>query len=86
MDKQEIWGELRKILSIVDGELLEHIEVTDDTSIREGLGLDSLQLTEVLFEIEERLGAKIGDEEARGLQTVGDLVKVIEAKTAANGE
>jgi len=84
MDKQDIRNELRTILGVVDAELLERIEVTDSTSIREGLGLDSLQLTEVLFEIEERLGAKIEDEEARNLRTVGDLVNLVDAKIGGN--
>jgi acyl carrier protein len=82
MDKQEIRKELHAILNIVDDKLLERVEITDDTSIREGLGLDSLQLTEMLFEIEERLNAKIADEEARDLRTVGDLITLIETKTA----
>ncbi len=46
--------------------------------------MDSLQITELLFEIEERLGAKISDEEARDLSTIGDLITLIEAKTAGD--
>jgi len=85
MDRKEIWKELEKILAIVDDELLERVHVREETAIREGLGLDSLQITEVLFEIEERLGVKIADEEARELRTAGDLVTLVETKLAQGG-
>jgi acyl carrier protein len=80
MDRQQIRTELEKILTIVDDQLLKRVQVQDETVIREGLGLDSLQLTELLFEIEERLGAKIADDEAMKLRTVGDLITLIESK------
>ena len=80
MDRQQIRAELEKILTIVDDQLLKRVQVQDETVIREGLGLDSLQLTELLFEIEERLGAKIADDEAMKLRTVGDLITLIESK------
>ena len=80
MDRQQIRTELEKILTIVDDQLLKRVQVQDETVIREGLGLDSLQLTELLFEIEERLGARIADDEAMKLRTVGDLITLIESK------
>ena len=81
MDRQQIRKELETILGVVDEQVLKRVTVQEETSIREGLGLDSLQLTELLFEIEERLGAKIADDEAMKLRTVGDLVTLIESKT-----
>ena len=86
MDRQQIRTELEKILTIVDDQLLKRVQVQDETVIREGLGLDSLQLTELLFEIEERLGAKIADDEAMKLRTVGDLVTIIESKLNAGAQ
>jgi acyl carrier protein len=83
MDRQQIRTELEKILTIVDDQLLKRVQVQDETVIREGLGLDSLQLTELLFEIEERLNAKIADDEAMKLRTVGDLITLIESKLAS---
>ena len=86
MDRQQIRTELEKILTIVDDQLLKRVQVQDETVIREGLGLDSLQLTEMLFEIEERLGAKIADDEAMKLRTVGDLITLIESKLAGGAK
>ena len=86
MDRQQIRTKLEEILTIVDDQILKRVQVQDETVIREGLGLDSLQLTELLFEIEERLGAKIADDEAMKLRTVGDLITLIESKLASGAQ
>ena len=49
MDRQQIKAELEKILNIVDDQLLKRVQVQEETVMREGLGFDSLQLTELLF-------------------------------------
>jgi len=86
MDRPQIRAELEKILSIVDDQLLKRVQVQDETVIREGLGLDSLQIVELLFEIEERLGVKIADDEATKLRTVGDLITLIDSKLASGAK
>jgi len=86
MDRQEIRKQLETILSIVDEQVLKRVTVQEETAIREGLGLDSLQLTEMLFEIEERLGVKVSDEEAQKLRTVGDLITLIETKVGQDAK
>jgi len=81
MDREEIRAGLAEILKVVsEDKPIDLASVGDDTMLRDGLGLDSLQVTEMLFEIEERLGAKIEDEEAMQLRTVGDLIALIERK------
>jgi acyl carrier protein len=47
----------------------------DDTL--ESLKLDSLDTITLLFELEDRLGVSIPDEEARGVKTVGDIIECI---------
>ena len=84
MDRPQVRAELEKILTIVDDQILKRVQVQEETVIREGLGLDSLQLTELLFEVEERLNVKISDEEAGKLRTVGDLVTLIESKLSGD--
>ena len=80
MDRPQIKAELEKILNIVDDQLLKRVQVQEETVIREGLGLDSLQIVELLFKIEERLNVKIADDEAPKLRTVGDLITLIDSK------
>ena len=81
MDREEIRSRLAELLVVVNEDMAgREAEILDDTSLRDGLGLDSLQVTELLFEIEEGFGARISDEEAMNLRTVGDLLTIIENK------
>jgi acyl carrier protein len=50
--------------------------ITVDSTL-ESLALDSLDRITLLFELEDRLGVSIPDEEARGLRTVGDIVECV---------
>ena len=45
------------------------------------LGLDSLDLVEVMLAIEDRLGIEFTSEEIAQLSTLKDVVKLIEKKT-----
>lgn len=46
------------------------------------LGLDSLDAVELIMAFEEEFGVEIPDEEAEAIKTVGDAIKVIEAKAS----
>lgn len=81
MDRRQIHSTLAELLVIVNEEMAgKEQELGDDTALRDGLGLDSLQVTELLFEIEDKFGTRISDEEAMELRTVGDLIALIENK------
>ena len=45
------------------------------------LGLDSLDLVEVMLTIEDRLGVEFTSEEIANLSTLKDVVQLIETKT-----
>ena len=83
MNKEELKAKLKEMIAVVDEELAKTANVSDNMEIREGLGLDSLQIVELLFEIEEQLDVKIEDEEAQKLRTVGSLLDIIEVKLSA---
>jgi len=78
MDREDLRRRLRDILATVNEELASAGEITEETSLQDGLGLDSLQIAELLFEIEEQLGVRISDEQARQLATVGQLLDTIQ--------
>jgi acyl carrier protein len=59
-------------------------EVTDDASFIEDLGADSLDIVELVMELEEQFGVDIPDEEAEKILTVGEAIKYIEER--AGGE
>ena len=57
-------------------------QATDTASFIEDLGADSLDTVELVMAFEEEFGVEVPDEDAEKLQTVGDVVKYIEEKTA----
>jgi len=52
--------------------------VTLESRIVEDLGADSLDVVEMLMELEERYGVTIEDEVAMNLKTVGQLVEYLD--------
>ena len=53
------------------------------TSVIADLGIDSLGMLELVGEMERELDVKIPDDELVGIQTVEQLVSLIEKRTAA---
>lgn len=53
-------------------------EIHDDSNIMEDLGVDSIDLVELLMSIEEKLGIVVSDEDAANLKTVKDVADYIE--------
>ncbi len=70
-----------KLIKIVADKLnIEEKNITTASRFQEDLGADSLDIVELLMEIEEVFGVNISDEESERLKTVGDAVKFIVAK------
>lgn len=55
-------------------------EVTLDSDIK-SLGLDSLDIVDLLMDLEDKYGVEFENEEMTSLVTVNDVVKAIELKT-----
>ena len=53
--------------------------ITEETSFKEGLGADSLDLFEMVMAFEEAFEVEIPSEDLEQIQTVGDVVKYLEA-------
>ncbi len=53
-------------------------QMTMDTSIKDDLNADSLDIVELMMDLEEECGITIPDEDAVNLSTIGDIVKYIE--------
>lgn len=51
-------------------------EIVDEDSTFESLGVDSLDMVELICELEERLDVDFGEPE--GLETMGDLVEYVD--------
>ena len=69
-----------ELKAILDEQLhLNGMEITPDSRIKEDLGADSLDVLQMLMTIEEEKGIVIPDEELATFETVGDIVKYLEA-------
>lgn len=54
--------------------------VTEEATLKEDLGIDSLDSVEIVIALESEFDITIEDEEIKTLTTVGDIVKLIESK------
>ncbi|MCO6449574.1 MAG: acyl carrier protein [Caldilineales bacterium] len=68
----------RVVAIIVDQLGVDEDQVTDDARFREDLEADSLDLVELMMAFEEEFGGEISDEEAQRIQTVGEVVVLLE--------
>lgn len=72
-----------KVVEIV----VEQLEVTKEECVPEAsfiddLGADSLDLVELIMELEENFGIQITDEELEKIRTIGDVINFIKMKTS----
>ncbi len=57
-------------------------EVKEESKFVEDLGADSLDVVELIMELEEKFDIEIPDSEAENIATVGDAIKYIETHNA----
>jgi acyl carrier protein len=70
-----------RVKEIIINELgVEPEKVTLEASFVEDLGADSLDTVELVMAFEEEFGIEIPDEDAEGLQTVGDAIRYLQGK------
>ena len=73
-----------KMISVVAEKLsVEESSVSAASRFQEDLGADSLDMVELLIQIEEEFGVSISDEESQDLKTIGDAAKLISERMAS---
>lgn len=72
----EVFERVKEI--IVDQLDVEEEQVTMEASFRDDLEADSLDVVELVMELEDEFDMEIADEEAEKIVTVGDAVEHIE--------
>lgn len=70
--------EVKKMIS--ETFFIELEKVTSDSSLRDDLGIDSLDATSLVLDLENKYNISVSNEELVGLVYVKDVVKLLEEK------
>lgn len=73
---------LEGIREVVHRHLDPEARVTPETLLVEELGLDSLRLLTLVVEVEDRFRICLAEGDEAGIRSVGDLVRLVEARRA----
>jgi len=66
-----------KQMLVQDMQLEENL-ISPDAELINDLGLNSIELADLVMNCEEKYGVTIKDDDLRGLITVGDIVKLLD--------
>ena len=81
MDREEVLGKIQEITADRLG--VDEGDVASDASFREDLEADSLDLVELIMELEEQFGMEIPDDDAEKITTVEEAVDYVMEHQAA---
>lgn len=72
---------LEKVRKLIAEQLYIDVEkVKEDSGFVDDLNADSLDIVQMLFAMENEFGVSFDDDEIKEIKTVGDAVKLIQAK------
>jgi acyl carrier protein len=83
-DRESIRQTLIELLEADTGEKYPDLE--EHINLREGLGLDSVDVVSIVSQIERRFRIRLTQQELEKLVTVADVLSLLEAKLVAGPE
>ncbi len=73
--------DLNKVKEVVAEQLgVNAAELTQETSLKEDLNADSLDLFQIIMSLEEEFGIEIPTEDTESISTIGDIENYISSK------
>ena len=71
---------MERVFEIIEDQLhLTGVEITEDSSFKDDLGADSIDLVELVMAFEEEFNVEIPDDVAEKIKTVKDTVEYIDS-------
>jgi acyl carrier protein len=83
-DRETIRKTMIELVEADTGEKYPNLD--DSLNLREGLGLDSVDVVSIVSQIERHFRIRLTHQELENLATVGDVLNLLEAKVAASSE
>ena len=78
MQHQDIFNKL--VVIIVDQIAVEPEDITEDTSLRDDLEADSLDMLQIVTAIEDEFDIEVDDSVFEDVQTIGDATDYIQSQ------
>lgn len=73
---------VENIMKIISAEMNMDLEAVKSESDLESLGADSLNVTNIVMEVEDKYDISISDEEMQKFRKVDDVIRLVTAKIA----
>ena len=75
LSRDEVYERVK--VALVDKLGTDESAISEDAAFQEDLNADSLDLVELIMELEDQFSIKISDEDAQKIQTVGQAVDYV---------